>query len=213
MTILYYTSFENRMSDDLFAEKLNLLSSGFRQRTLNYRRWQDAHASLFGKLLLLEGFKNFGISARLSDLNFTNYGKPYLPDSSICFNISHSGFYVVCAVSDEVETLGVDIELIRPIDIANFQNFWVGSEWIEILSDHPRIFYKYWTRKEAVVKADGRGLRIPFKEIDARCGKINFNDRTYFVRTMDLDVNYVLHLAALKDFAKVDQIGIPLTAL
>src|SRR6185503_15641811 len=99
MTVLHYTFFEEKIPDDLFQEKLNILPPIFRERVSKFWKWQDAYASLFGKFLLLEGFKNFGISACLSDLRFTKYGKPYLSDSSVCFNISHSGNCVVCAMS------------------------------------------------------------------------------------------------------------------
>ena len=67
MTILYYTFFSECLAERVFNDKLKLLPIGQTSRIRKFRRWEDAHASLFGKLLLLKGFQEFGVSASLQD--------------------------------------------------------------------------------------------------------------------------------------------------
>lgn len=43
------------------------------------------------------------------------YGKPFVKDFPIEFNISHSNDLVICAINDT--PIGVDIEEVRPVDI------------------------------------------------------------------------------------------------
>ena len=55
--------------------------------------------------------KTFGIDLTKQNFTYTEHGKPYLSDySDVHFNISHSGEYVVCSVSDK--PVGVDIQKI-----------------------------------------------------------------------------------------------------
>ena len=76
-----------------------------------YRRWQDAHAYLYGKLLLKEAISQLGFDHSLEFMQKTKYGKPYFKNNDFGFNISHSGEYIVCVIStDEKQNLGIDIE-------------------------------------------------------------------------------------------------------
>lgn len=159
-----------------------------------YVRWQDAHAGLFGKLLLKRGLQDFGLSVSLEDLEYTIYGRPYFK-CKIDFNISHSGQYVVCAVSDS-NIVGIDIEEIKPIDINDFKNYWQAKE-LEAINNSPDQggkFYCYWTRKEAVVKADGGGLSIPLREIDVTTNSVLVRNRRWFLQNVSI-LGYSCHIA------------------
>jgi 4'-phosphopantetheinyl transferase len=63
--------------------------------------------------------------------------------------------------------IGIDIELIQYIDINYYRHFISNSEWNSITNDDAfiRRFYHYWTIKESVMKADGRGLSTPSQDI------------------------------------------------
>ena len=92
-------------------------------------------------------------------------GKPVFPgsDHALHFNFSHSGNLALCAISDE-QAVGVDIEKIcfiaeaAPIALRCFSR----EEQIEYdcatLEEKQRMFYRIWTRKEAVLKWNGRGI-------------------------------------------------------
>lgn len=102
-------------------------------------------------------------------LRFTSnrYGKPRLDGHSpLSFNVSHSGELALCALT-AVGPVGVDLERERPMP--NFERlaetFFAPEERSALDSQPAReraaSFYTIWTRKEAVVKAHGRGLTIP----------------------------------------------------
>jgi 4'-phosphopantetheinyl transferase len=90
----------------------------------------------------------------------TVLGKPYLPDRpGIHYNISHSGTYGVCALSDA--PVGVDVELVRPLRRAVAQRFFTDVEQEFLAQRPPEEFFRLWTRKESFTKALGKGLSLP----------------------------------------------------
>lgn len=90
----------------------------------------------------------------------TVLGKPYLKHfPGVQFNLSHSGPYGVCALSDT--PVGVDVELIRPLvrDVA--KRFFTETEQAWLSRRPPEEFFRLWTRKESFTKALGKGLTLP----------------------------------------------------
>lgn len=95
------------------------------------------------------------------------YGKPELGGNSaltpLFFNTSHSADIGVCAITSACP-IGVDVESTRKIpeieDIA--QRFFLPGETRALmdLPAEPRLeaFYACWTRKEALLKATGKGI-------------------------------------------------------
>jgi 4'-phosphopantetheinyl transferase len=107
------------------------------------------------------------------DLRFevNAYGKPYLSNAALFFNISHSNDCLLVAVSD-FDQIGVDIERIKTrsnllglakrcfsVDELNF--------WCDLSVDvQMRVFYQFWVRKEAFVKAVGRGIALGLEQCE-----------------------------------------------
>jgi len=96
-------------------------------------------------------------------------GKPELAVDPLRFNLSHSKSVAALAVSFDIE-IGVDVEDLRPIDPDVAKRYFspaenaslatlAGWEWL-------RAFYRCWTRKEAILKAEGVGLRTPLDSFD-----------------------------------------------
>ena len=87
-------------------------------------------------------------------------GKPYIPSASF-FNISHSGSFVVCAVSDS--EVGVDIEEIRKMKPTLIKSILSPGELIDSQKFSgaalQRLLCEKWVRKEAYLKLLGVGLR------------------------------------------------------
>ena len=99
-------------------------------------------------------------------------GKPFLhrhPD--VHFNLSHTADVLLVAVA-RGRRLGVDVEHIIPEAVVDEVIGTVSSEPERmILRDLDPIarqvnFSRLWTRKEAYIKADGRGLSLDLKCID-----------------------------------------------
>lgn len=108
-----------------------------------------------------------------SEISFktAQFGKPYIVDSALSFNISHSGSYALMAITLGQE-VGIDIENWRYLDnleglvSRNFSNN-EQQHWLKIdKKQRERTFFNLWTCKEAFIKATGRGLGMGV----SRCG-------------------------------------------
>lgn len=164
--LLYATEFSRPLPDEDFQRLLRQLPAAMQAKIVRFRRWEDAHAALLGKHLLLLALKDAGSEAALTDLAYSPEAKPYLPNGPE-FNISHSGNRVVCALSRNGR-IGIDIEYIKPLSFDDFQTQFTEREWLNIRNspDPVASFYRFWTAKESLIKADGRGLGIPLLDLD-----------------------------------------------
>ena len=105
------------------------------------------------------------------------HGKPHLADDSLHFNISHTADHLIIAVSN-IANIGVDIEIIKPrTGIDNLAARCFSSAelctWHELPTKRKlEAFYRVWTKKEAFVKAVGRGiaLGLEYCEMDIHTG-------------------------------------------
>jgi 4'-phosphopantetheinyl transferase len=113
------------------------------------------------------------VDAKSIRFDYGPQGKPRLASatSGIQFNVAHSGELALIAVARERE-LGIDIELVRPLNSANqiAESFFSPREVaaLQSLSRHlaKEAFFACWTRKEAYIKARGGGLSIPLAGFD-----------------------------------------------
>jgi len=98
---------------------------------------------------------------------YQQHGKPVLADefaeSQLFFNLAHSQDLALCVVNYQ-NLIGVDLEYIRPMsDVENLaQRFFLPGEYNLLRSLPPEkqqhYFFRYWTCKEAYLKATGDGL-------------------------------------------------------
>lgn len=102
---------------------------------------------------------------------YSAHGKPSV-DAPISFNLSHAGDLALYAFT-AVAAVGVDVEKIdsAPDHDGLAARFFADAEkrHLEALpSEEERrgAFFRCWTRKEAVVKAGGKGLSIPLSEVE-----------------------------------------------
>ena len=87
-----------------------------------YGRPIDILSSALGRGLLSYGLRKiYNIDVDFKSLVFNKNGRPKLPNLSnnLDFNISHSGQFVVCAISNSIP-VGIDIEKIKEIEIESF---------------------------------------------------------------------------------------------
>ncbi|KQP30499.1 hypothetical protein ASF49_13375 [Methylobacterium sp. Leaf104] len=96
-------------------------------------------------------------------------GKPVLipaQRAGLHFNLSHSGSHALIGVS-HCAPIGVDVEAIRPVGDplaivrAHFHPVEIASLARAPQDRQAPLFFRCWTRKEAVVKALGTGLALP----------------------------------------------------
>jgi 4'-phosphopantetheinyl transferase len=131
-----------------------------------------------------------------------DHGKLRLPSpgAGISFNITHSGDSVLCVLTREGD-IGVDVELVREVeDLAATGSFCLAErerQWAFAIADSRcHRFFTLWTRKEAVVKAAGKGLSLPLKEIDVLGGTVTTQGkREWYLSTFVPAAGYIGALA------------------
>jgi 4'-phosphopantetheinyl transferase len=102
---------------------------------------------------------------------YNKYGKPCLDEryknEKISFNLSHSGSMIIYGISKN-RKIGIDIEKIHCMDsLDRIVNRYFSSHekaCFEKLSsiEKQKTFFACWTKKEAYIKAHGKGLSYPF---------------------------------------------------
>ncbi|HEY9647774.1 MAG TPA: 4'-phosphopantetheinyl transferase superfamily protein, partial [Chroococcidiopsis sp.] len=107
--------------------------------------------------------------------SYAERGKPLLggdgDSQAVQFNLSHSGAIALYAIGQD-RRIGIDIEQIRPMPTADrlAQRFFSSREHAHLQTlDAPtqqRDFFRYWTCKEAYVKATGDGLALPVAQVE-----------------------------------------------
>ena len=107
--------------------------------------------------------------------NYNPYGKPLLASEFssylLNFNLTHSGSMALYAITRGME-IGVDVEQVR----SNFEYEEIAERFFSaneaaVLRTVPtekklEAFYDCWTRKEAYIKAHGKGLSLPLDSFD-----------------------------------------------
>jgi 4'-phosphopantetheinyl transferase len=144
---------------------VEVLNEEERQRAFRFKKEGTRRHSLIGRGVLRCLLGRFlAIPPHDVALNLGPNGKPEA--NGLSFNVAHSGDVILIAVA-RTGMLGIDVERINPatpvLDIA--ERYFAPEEIAQIAankSDEAQrtAFFRLWTRKEAIIKADGRGLSV-----------------------------------------------------
>ena len=191
-----YSYLNKEIHNILLDRSLPKFSKAFQQKIKGYYQWTDAQASLLGRLLLFKGAEIYNKQYTEADIDYNNYQKPFFKDQQLKFNISHSGELVVCVLSNTLD-LGVDVEMIKAIDLESFRSQMTPTEWKKVVAASNKLeaFYDYWTAKEAVVKAHGVGLSLPLKSFEILEAKVNVAGTLYYTKEICLNQKYKTYIA------------------
>jgi phosphopantetheinyl transferase len=134
---------------------------------LDRRAIDDQRRSVVARAALLRLIAaRTGVDPALVQLDHDAHGRPLVPGSALHLSVAHSGDYVACAVSSR--RVGVDIERSDRAeaddDFASRVCSPAEREQLRELTGPDLI--RLWARKEAVAKALGLGLALPFDELD-----------------------------------------------
>jgi len=189
--------FNDRKFSTLEISRLKQKSSFDVTGADRFLRWEDQQAFVLGRLLLSWGCKKIGIS-NVKKISVDQHKRPYL-HSGLDFNISHSGKYVLCTISDS-ERVGIDVEQIRPMDLGEFKDFFSAVEYKTITqaSNPVAQFFLYWTLKEAAIKADGRGLTIPLSKVIIQEDTVQIEGTRWYAQRLLLDPDHPAHVVSGK---------------
>lgn len=206
---VYYT-YSDELEPEAFSTYFNQLPYSCQMRVKRYKQIQDQLNFVSGRMLVRNALKDMGLPDKLAmSLSYSSYQRPYIDGVNLDFNISHSNGLVACAIGENSK-VGIDVEWIKEIELADFVSQFTMEEWEQIESNGYVRFYNLWTRKEAVIKADGAGLSLPINEFSVLEDSINVKGKNLFLKELYLKSNYSVHLCAGEEILDVNLILINL---
>lgn len=114
-----------------------------------------------GGALLLMALKEHGI---VDTIIYRDNGKPMLQNrDDFFFSMSHSGDYVLLAVSDE--EIGLDVQRVTKVNESLKKRISSEAERERFKELYDKKFNLIWAVKESYSKLDGRGIQLPFDKI------------------------------------------------
>jgi 4'-phosphopantetheinyl transferase len=164
---------------DLKSELTKFLNAPEHKRAERFHKEIDRNRFIICRSILkivLAAHTSLEVKSIYFDYHFNK--KPYLASHpEVCFNISHSEDYAVIALSRK--KVGIDIEYIsKDFNFTELlSDVFEDNELLEIQNaDNKKYaFYTLWTRKEAFVKALGKGIDDDFKRIPCLDGQHNID--------------------------------------
>lgn len=96
-----------------------------------------------------------GLALDMGGLEKGDLGAP-LPQGEIHWSLSHKALFVAAVTAPY--PVGIDIEQIKQVNEDLYDRIADEQEWTLAVEKSPVAFFRYWTAKEAVLKAIGRGM-------------------------------------------------------
>jgi len=169
MTKIFAYKLIDNLSNKKWNSFMGVLSLDERKKIISFKQRLNAEISLVSRYLSRKIISLF-VNVESNNLIFgaNKYGRPLLKYplvKNLDFNISHSGNWIVLAISKD-NRVGIDIEKISPINISIFENYFTKQDfkYLNGRKDHLlENFYKIWTLKESFIKLNGKGLSYPLR--------------------------------------------------
>ncbi len=137
----------------------SLMTDEKKKKTLSFRFEDDKKRTVCADMLARKMLgKLYGTPEKDISVSYDSDGKPSTDTEGVSFSLSHSGDYVLCAVSDC--PVGADIEEIRDIPEATVRRV-CNEDELKYLSEgknedeRRKRFFEIWTGKEAIFKSGG----------------------------------------------------------
>ncbi len=200
-----------RMDWDLFPNPddgfLYLLQREEMGRYLEFELRERRREFLWSHLLVRRVLASvLGRSMEDLDFGYESNGKPFLSDSDLQWNLSHTEGLAACSIS--YQRVGIDVEKMNPEKEPArdwkllARRFFSEDEKKYLFSrpspDQKRIFYELFTLKEAAAKADGKGWGRSFGRPSpplAPAGKSSTGSWEYLREFLEPGGYYLAHAA------------------
>ena len=173
------------------ADDIGKISPERAEKAKRYRRPDDRKRCIAGGLFI----KKFLCGASVTQ---NKSGKP-VADNGLCFNLSHSGRYVLFALSED--EIGCDIEKTKIVNaeklgkIVFCQN---ESDRLNNALDKTGTFFEFWTKKESLLKCMGEGFHRNAKTVDVS-GDVFCNEgKTYYFKVFHFS-DYTISVCSVKN--------------
>ena len=159
MNNLRFTSIFD-LSEIEYIRYLGICGSFRRKVIKSYKYIEDRHRAICGEKLIREVIEEEIV------ISIDKYGKPFVSESNIYFNVSHSGEFAV--IIFDSTPVGIDIEIMKDLDFETIlKEFATECEMQQFYksSSPKKFFYQLWTLKESYFKCKGTGI-TNLKEIE-----------------------------------------------
>ena len=126
------------------------------------------------------------------------YGKPELTGQRVRFNLAHSEKMAAIAFSLD-HPVGVDIEFTRNVhDLDGIASRFFSRTENAILArcnadEKETAFFRTWSCKESVIKADGRGLSLSTGEVEVLAGPVTVTELCQVKAENGQNMTWALH--------------------
>ena len=158
--------------DTIFAGLQSVVSKECYIEVLGYGSKEVALRRLLGEALVRFALKRYWqLTSGDYRIARGEKGKPFIVGvENVFFNISHSGDYVVCSVSDR--EIGIDIEKRAKARMEVAGRFFHEEEMAILKTlegdKQDQLFFNYWSVKESFLKYIGTGLTRPLNSFVVR---------------------------------------------
>lgn len=173
---LYPVEIEGKSS--LIGRFETLLAPDENERAAGFRFDRDRI-----RFIVMRGMLRLVLSCRLDaaaasiDLEVDEYGKPSMPGGPE-FSVSYSGDMGLIALAgtpvgvdiEEVDPRKVTAEMVEEVFSQGERESYLGVDEAEDTA----AFFRGWVRKEAIVKAVGKGLSCPLTQVGSRLERKSF---------------------------------------
>ncbi|MES2217541.1 MAG: 4'-phosphopantetheinyl transferase superfamily protein [Pseudomonadota bacterium] len=193
--------FETLLSEDELKRAKRFLSPVHQRRFIVAR---GILRTLLGRYLVCE--------PRALKFLYAEHGKPYIEDTDLNFNVSHSDEMAVYAFTRQAE-IGVDIEKVETVFKAALAKRFFSNDEYEMLTalfgdQQERGFYRVWARKEAIIKGLGEGLHIPLDSFSVSLEvmqQLKFSENIWHLQSFTVDPAYEAAFALSTPPKKISQ--------
>lgn len=170
-----------------------------------YRIENDRLAAELGRVLLRDFISQRGWNPDRFSWGLGARKKPHLTGpETVHFNMAHSGSMVACVFSTRY-AVGIDVERCQPRDLPTFRKVFTPEEQarIEEAADPNVELCRMWTRKEAVAKASGQGVYLPFGTFSVLGESVTVGEETIRWKDLKPPPGYALSVAVVSDRPQV----------
>ena len=195
MNTILYCSLTKIWSEEIFNQKILLLPQILQQKILVYKDKKEQQLRICGKLMLQQLMHDFNVKQDLNDIKYDSFNKPFL-NGNFHFSTAHSEDFVVCVASAK-NSVGIDVEKIKSIDVLLLKEIFTSEEWriLELKNYDLNYFYFLWTRKEAVLKAIGKGIFGEMRNVDVLKDEIKYEAQIYYINEISFNAAYKIAIA------------------
>lgn len=151
------------------------------------------------------------VSPEAINFDEDDYGKPFIKSNEFAFNLTHSKDYALVACAQN-GTLGIDVEYIQTsFEDGVAKRFFSEEENHQLQQSTAQmrlpLFYQIWSRKEAIIKAVGKGLHLPLKSFTVNSRscyeQIQLENKFYYLCPLNLDPEYAGAFASDQPIHKI----------